>query len=161
MSQVSSLPAPSSLPSCAPVSDYARGQARPSITQTSPSATINVYSVFDVLNISMPAGSSTACISSLLPSSPRKLGRAMKSPGLSSLPSCTPIWSSKLLCSHHPCTPWPWSSGLCFLFSWRLSTPQTHPWASSQKPQPLIIIIVHPSLLPPSPWPLLWSRFGP
>ena len=51
MSQVSSLPAPSTLLSCAPVSDHARGRARPSIAQTSLSAAVDVYSVFDMLNI--------------------------------------------------------------------------------------------------------------
>ena len=51
MLQVSSLPAPSTLPSCAPISDHARGQAQPSVAQTLPSATIDVYSIFDVLNI--------------------------------------------------------------------------------------------------------------
>ena len=51
MSQVSSLPAPSALPSCAPVSDHARGRARPSVAQTPLSAAVDVYSVFDVLNI--------------------------------------------------------------------------------------------------------------
>ena len=49
--QVSSLPATSALPSCAPISDHARGQAQPSITQTSLSATIDIHSVFNVLNI--------------------------------------------------------------------------------------------------------------
>jgi len=51
MSQVSFLPAPSALLSYAPVSDYAWGQAQPSVTQTPSAATINVYSVFNVLNI--------------------------------------------------------------------------------------------------------------
>ena len=48
---MSSLPAPSALPSCAPVSDHARGRARPSVAQTPLSAAVDVYSVFDVLNI--------------------------------------------------------------------------------------------------------------
>ena len=51
MLQVSSLPAPSALPSCAPISNHARGRARPSIAQTPLSAAVDVYSVFDVLNI--------------------------------------------------------------------------------------------------------------
>ena len=51
MSQVSPLPAPSALLSCGPISDHTRGWARPSIAQTPPSATVNVYSIFDVLNI--------------------------------------------------------------------------------------------------------------
>jgi len=51
MLQVSFLPAPSAPPSCAPVSDHAQGQAQPSVAQTTPLATVDVYSVFDVLNI--------------------------------------------------------------------------------------------------------------
>ena len=51
--QVSSyLPAATSTPpSCAPISDHARGWARPSIAQTSSSATVNVHSIFDMLNL--------------------------------------------------------------------------------------------------------------
>ena len=51
MLQVISLPAPSALPSCAPVSNHARGQARPSIAQTPLSAAVNICSIFDMLNI--------------------------------------------------------------------------------------------------------------
>jgi len=51
MLQVSFLPAPSALPSCAPVSDHARGRARPSVAQTPSLDAVDVYSVFDVLNI--------------------------------------------------------------------------------------------------------------
>ena len=51
MLQVSSLPAPSALPSCAPVSNHARGQAQPSIAQIPSSAAVDVYSIFDMLNI--------------------------------------------------------------------------------------------------------------
>ena len=51
MSQVSFLPAPSTLPSCAPVSDHAQGRARPSVAQTPSLAAADVYSVFDVLNV--------------------------------------------------------------------------------------------------------------
>ena len=51
MLQASSLPAPSALPSCAPISNHARGRARPSITQIPSSAAINIYSIFDMLNI--------------------------------------------------------------------------------------------------------------
>ena len=43
--------ATSTPPSCAPVSDHARGRARPSIAQTSSSAAVDVHSVFDVLNL--------------------------------------------------------------------------------------------------------------
>ena len=51
MLQVSSLPATSTLLSCAPISNHARGWARPSITQISLSTTINIYSVFNMLTI--------------------------------------------------------------------------------------------------------------
>ena len=51
MLQVTSLPAPSGLPSCAPVSDHAWGRARPSVAQTPSLAAADVYSVFNVLNI--------------------------------------------------------------------------------------------------------------
>ena len=48
----SHLPTATSTPlSCAPVSDHARGQAQPSITQTSSSAAVNIHIVFDVLNL--------------------------------------------------------------------------------------------------------------
>ena len=48
---MSSLPATSTLPSCAPISNHTRGWAQPSITQTPFSAAIDVYSIFNMLNI--------------------------------------------------------------------------------------------------------------
>jgi len=51
MSQVSFLPAPSALLSCAPISDHAQGRARPSVAQTPSLAAVDVYSIFNVLNI--------------------------------------------------------------------------------------------------------------
>ena len=53
LQQVSSLlpAATSAPPSCAPISDHTRGQARPSIAQTSLSTAVNVHSVFNMLNL--------------------------------------------------------------------------------------------------------------